>query len=71
MTAIDQIRPAGFCALNNLAARTSALFFFALAFISFGCGGPERDLSIVKIDSGTVSGTIDGDVRVFRGIPYA
>jgi para-nitrobenzyl esterase len=25
----------------------------------------------VKIDSGLISGTMDGDVRVFRGIPYA
>jgi carboxylesterase type B len=25
----------------------------------------------VAIDSGPVSGTMDGDVRVFRGIPYA
>jgi para-nitrobenzyl esterase len=37
----------------------------------FGCGQTEMDLSVVTIDSGKISGTMDEGVRVFRGIPYA
>lgn len=35
-----------------------------------GCGGASG-IGIVKVDTGQVSGVLDGDVSVFRGIPYA
>jgi len=42
-----------------------------LILIGFGCGRADMDLSIVNLDSGTISGTMDAGVRVFQGIPYA
>jgi len=47
------------------------LICVALIPIVFGCGNIDRDLSVIEIDSGTISGTMDAGVRVFRGIPYA
>ncbi|MCW8985096.1 MAG: carboxylesterase family protein, partial [Thermoanaerobaculales bacterium] len=71
MKAFNWTRAEGFFKLTSLVARTSELFCVALTFISLGCGQPAPDLSIVTIDSGTISGTMDAGVRVFRGIPYA
>jgi para-nitrobenzyl esterase len=35
------------------------------------CAPEVNTDSTVKIDSGLISGTVDGEVRVFRGIPFA
>ena len=70
MAAIDLGRPAGFGAFTNWAGRLNAVFVIALVLIGLGCGQGDRDLSIVTIDSGSISGTMDAGVRVFRGIPY-
>lgn len=71
MTAIDQPRPAGSCTLTSCVARVGILTSVALMLIVVGCGRGATDLSLVQIDSGTISGAMDAGVRVFRGIPYA
>jgi para-nitrobenzyl esterase len=56
---------------NDSEAGMKVLLWSVLILASLGCGQTERDLSVVMIDSGKISGTMDEGVRVFRGIPYA
>jgi para-nitrobenzyl esterase len=49
--------------------KNSVLLASAVLVFLASCA-PEID-DTVKIDSGLISGTMDSDVRVFRGIPYA
>jgi len=68
---MDRVRWRGFGDRSNKVASVGAVICGVLILIGVGCGRLDTDLSIVQIDSGTISGALDGDVRVFRGIPYA
>ena len=69
MAAIDQ---AGLRGSSRRSDRVAGILTCGvLILIGFGCGRADGDLSIVNLDSGTISGTMDAGVRVFRGIPYA
>jgi para-nitrobenzyl esterase len=50
---------------------TGVLVACSLMLMAAGCVRPGSDPSIVEIESGTISGTMEAGVRVFRGIPYA
>jgi len=41
---------------------------FMIAFVSFKT---SDDLAVVKTDAGLVSGTVSGDIHIFKGIPFA
>jgi para-nitrobenzyl esterase len=56
--------------MNNPKRLLVLLGLFAGAFISFKISGKER-LDPVKVDGGLISGTLDGDINIYKGIPFA
>ncbi|MCV9387366.1 carboxylesterase/lipase family protein [Reichenbachiella ulvae] len=48
--------------------KTKALLII-ISVIIFSCS--EQDPSIVEVEGGVLKGTVEGDLRVFKGIPFA
>lgn len=51
--------------------KISTLLLVLIFAITSNCTFADESDPLVKTNKGTVQGTVNGDVRVFRGIPYA
>src|SRR5436190_11507164 len=55
---------------------TASRLFFVVFLLALAIGIAsfktcEDDLGVVKTDAGLVSGTVSGDIHIFKGIPFA
>ena len=57
--------------LNKSYSMKRLVLFFAAAIALVSCASDTLDTGLVKVDGGMVQGVVDGDMKIFKGIPFA